>query len=68
MECYVVEDPETHLITDMASFYSLPSSILNHPKYQTLNAAYSWYIASTKTPLAQLMKDILILACKVFFI
>jgi len=64
MECYVVEDPETKLITDMASFYSLPSSILNHPKYQTLNAAYSWYIASTKTPLPQLMKDILILAYK----
>jgi glycylpeptide N-tetradecanoyltransferase len=64
MECYVVEDPQTHLITDMASFYSLPSSILNHPKHQTLNAAYSWYIASTKTPLPQLMKDILILAYK----
>jgi len=62
MECYVVEDPETHQITDMASFYSLPSSILNNPKYQTLNAAYSWYIAVTKTPIQQLMKDILVIA------
>jgi len=48
----------------MASFYSLPSSILNHPKYSTLNAAYSWYNVSTKTPLVQLMKDILIIASK----
>jgi len=64
MECYVVEDPVTHKITDMASFYSLPSSILNHPRHQTLNAAYSWYIVSTKTPLPILMKDILIIACQ----
>lgn len=64
MECYVVEDPETHKITDMASFYSLPSSILNHPRHQTLNAAYSWYIVSTKTPLPVLMKDILTIACQ----
>jgi len=63
MECFVVEDPETKKITDLSSFYSLPSSILNHEKYKTLNAAYSWYTVVTKTPLQQLMKDILILAC-----
>jgi len=62
VECFVVEDPKTKKITDLCSFYSLPSSILNHPKYNTLNAAYSWYNVSTATPLVQLMRDALILA------
>lgn len=43
---YVVEDPTTHLITDMVSFYSLPSTIMQHAKYDTLNAAYMYYYAS----------------------
>lgn len=64
MESYVVEDPKTKQITDLASFYSLPSSILHNPKYHTLNAAYSWYIVSTKTPLKVLMNDILVIAYK----
>lgn len=61
---YVVEDPTTHEITDLISFYTLPSSILHHPQYKTLNAAYSWYNVSTKTPLVDLMRDALILANK----
>lgn len=40
---YVVENPETHKITDFFSFYSLPSTIMNHPKYNVLNAAYLYY-------------------------
>jgi glycylpeptide N-tetradecanoyltransferase len=28
------------------SFYSLPSSILNHVKHSTLNAAYTFYYAT----------------------
>ncbi|WVR06681.1 glycylpeptide N-tetradecanoyltransferase [Kwoniella sp. DSM 27419] len=43
---YVVEDPTTHLITDFMSFYSLPSSIMKHPKHNELNAAYLFYYAS----------------------
>jgi glycylpeptide N-tetradecanoyltransferase len=65
IDAYVVEDPATHEITDLVSFYTLPSSILHHPTYKTLNAAYSWYNVSTKTPLVDLMKDALILANKV---
>ncbi|WRT66752.1 glycylpeptide N-tetradecanoyltransferase [Kwoniella shivajii] len=43
---YVVEDPTTHLITDFMSFYSLPSTIMKHPKHDVLNAAYLFYYAS----------------------
>ncbi|KAJ8653368.1 hypothetical protein O0I10_011019 [Lichtheimia ornata] len=42
---YVVENPETKKITDMFSFYSLPSSVINNPKHKTLNAAYMFYYA-----------------------
>lgn len=59
---YVVEDPETKEITDLTSFYSLPSSIIKNPNYKTLNAAYSFCNATTKTPLVELMRNALILA------
>lgn len=41
---YVVESEGR--ITDFFSFYSLPSSILEHPKHDTLEAAYLFYYAS----------------------
>lgn len=59
---YVVEDPITDKITDMISFYSLPSSIMGHAKHKTLNAAYSFYNVATKTKWDDLMRDALILA------
>ncbi|THU87253.1 N-myristoyl transferase [Dendrothele bispora CBS 962.96] len=43
---YVVEDPETHKITDFFSIYSLPSTIINNPTHSTLEAAYLYYYAS----------------------
>lgn len=43
---YVVQDEFTGAITDMASFYSLPSSVLNSQKYTTLQAAYLFYYAT----------------------
>ncbi|KIM87248.1 hypothetical protein PILCRDRAFT_815729 [Piloderma croceum F 1598] len=43
---YVVEHPETHKITDFFSFYSLPSTIINHPKHAILEAAYLFYYAT----------------------
>jgi glycylpeptide N-tetradecanoyltransferase len=64
---FVVEDPATEKITDMISFYSLPSSILNNPKYKTLRAAYSFYNVSTKTPWKALITDALILANRAKF-
>ena len=41
-----MKDPTTHLITDLISFYSLPSTIMKHKKYNLLNAAYLYYYAS----------------------
>lgn len=59
---YVVENPDTKQITDMISFYSLPSSIIGHERYNNLSAAYSFYNVSKGTPWKLLMKDALILA------
>lgn len=64
---YVVEDPETHTLTDMLSFYALPSSILGNDKYRTLRAAYCYYVYANKTPLLKLMSDALILAKQLNF-
>ena len=62
IESYVVENPSTKKITDMISFYALPSTIIGHDKYNTLNAAYSFYNVNTSTTLLQLTEDALILA------
>jgi glycylpeptide N-tetradecanoyltransferase len=57
-------------VTDLCSFYHLPSSIIKHEKYKTLNAAYSFYNIAKTVPLKDLMHDCLTLAklrgCDVF--
>ncbi|KAM6500443.1 Myristoyl-CoA:protein N-myristoyltransferase, N-terminal domain containing protein [Amanita muscaria] len=40
---YVVEDSQTHAITDFFSFYSLPSTVINNTKHSVLEAAYLYY-------------------------
>jgi glycylpeptide N-tetradecanoyltransferase len=59
---YVVEDPETKEITDLISFYSLPSTVIGNVKYPQLKAAYSFYNVATKADITTLMRDSLILA------
>lgn len=49
-------------MTDFLSFYTLPSTIMNHPVHHSLKAAYSFYNVHTVTPLLDLMQDALILA------
>lgn len=49
-------------MTDFLSFYTLPSTIMNHPVHRSLKAAYSFYNVHTTTPLLDLMSDALILA------
>lgn len=61
VQSFVVVDANG-TVTDLVSFYSLPSSILNNPKHQTLHAAYSWYNVATTQPLSTLMNDALVLA------
>lgn len=63
IDAYVVED-ETGRITDLLSFYTLPSSILGHPEHTELRAAYMYYVVPGATPLKQLINDALILAKK----
>lgn len=49
-------------ITDMVSFYTLSSTVLNHLIHRSLKAAHALYTVTTATPLQQLMEDVLILA------
>ncbi|KAL5110575.1 Glycylpeptide N-tetradecanoyltransferase 2 [Taenia crassiceps] len=62
VHAYVVERASDGTITDMVSFYSLPSSVMQHPRHNLLRAAYSFYNVSTETPWAVLMKEALIAA------
>jgi len=52
-------------VTDMISFYTLPSTVMHHPVHKQLKAAYSFYNVCHKTPLIDLMQDALILAKQV---
>eukprot|EP00928_Gymnodinium_smaydae_P053835 TRINITY_DN37741_c0_g1_i1.p1 TRINITY_DN37741_c0_g1~~TRINITY_DN37741_c0_g1_i1.p1 ORF type:complete len:442 (-),score=96.83 TRINITY_DN37741_c0_g1_i1:321-1646(-) len=57
-----VRENEKGKVTDVCSFYSLPSSILGNDKYSTLKAAYSYWNVATTVPLQDLMYDALIFA------
>jgi len=57
-----VRENSSGLITDVCSFYSLPSSILGHEKHTLLKAAYSYWNVATTVPLHELMYDALIYA------
>jgi len=54
--------PGSAPITDMVSFYTLPSSVLGHPEHRELRAAYMFYTVAGTVPLAQLMQDAMALA------
>mmetsp|Transcript_29012 Transcript_29012/g.90428 ORF Transcript_29012/g.90428 Transcript_29012/m.90428 type:complete len:489 (-) Transcript_29012:107-1573(-) len=58
---YVREDSAGE-VTDVCSFYSLPSTILGNDKYNLLKAAYSYWNVATTVPLHELMYEALILA------
>eukprot|EP00921_Rhytidocystis_pertsovi_P015269 GHVQ01024340.1.p1 GENE.GHVQ01024340.1~~GHVQ01024340.1.p1 ORF type:complete len:166 (+),score=11.02 GHVQ01024340.1:66-563(+) len=57
-------------ITDVISFYMVPSSVIGNEKHQLVTAAYSYYNVATSTTLRELIEDALILAkqrnCDVF--
>ncbi|XP_062334537.1 glycylpeptide N-tetradecanoyltransferase 1-like [Osmerus eperlanus] len=61
IDTYLVENSGGK-VTDFLSFYTLPSTIMNHPVHHSLKAAYSFYNVHTCTPLLDLMSDALILA------
>jgi len=59
---YVAADPETNEVTDLCSFYHIPSTILGHPQHKNLFAAYSFYNVAGTVSLEDLMRDALVLA------
>ena len=80
IDTYVVEKPANNyintavlgspkkdnsmVITDLVSFYTLPSTVISHPTHNNLKAAYSFYNVSTVTPWVDLIGDALVLARK----
>ena len=74
---YVVEEPNTHKITDFFSFYCLESSVIGNQKHDNVRAAYLFYYASEtafqererglEERLNVLIADALIIAKKVRF-
>lgn len=60
VDAFVVEvDGE---VTDLVSYYTLPSTVMHHAVHRNLKAAYSFYNVSTKTSWLDLMTDALISA------
>lgn len=62
---YVIEDPKSHKIEAMCSFFYLPSKILKNDKFDELIAAYSYYNIireGYKLTYVDLMNDCLTLA------
>lgn len=60
---YVVEN-ENNEVTDMASFFTLPSSVMHNSEHSTMKAAYSYYTVASTVSLKDLVKDMLIMAKK----
>uniref|UniRef100_A0A8C9XF82 Glycylpeptide N-tetradecanoyltransferase n=1 Tax=Sander lucioperca TaxID=283035 RepID=A0A8C9XF82_SANLU len=61
IDTYVVEGNDGTL-TDVVSFYSVSSRVLNHPVHTGLREAHLLYVASTATDSVDLMEDTLVLA------
>ncbi|XP_037610240.1 glycylpeptide N-tetradecanoyltransferase 1-like [Sebastes umbrosus] len=61
IDTYVVEGDDGTL-TDVVSFYSVSSRVLNHLVHTDLRAAHLLYVASTATDPVDLVEDTLVLA------
>lgn len=60
---FVVEDPSTPgAITDLISFYIIPSTVIGHPKHKTMYAAYSFYNVPGKHSIEDILTDAMVLA------
>merc|ERR1711971_262709 len=62
-----VRESSSGKVTDICSFYSLPSSILGSEKHDRLNAAYSYWNVATSVSLDELMYDALVYAKQLDF-
>ena len=62
VDSFVVDDPQNG-ITGFSSFYTLPSTVMHHPTYHDVKAAYSFYnVPSQHCSLKELMQDALVTA------
>lgn len=63
---YVVE--RDGQVLAFTSFYTLPSTVISHPTYDSIKAAYSFYNYATKPiTLVELLRDSLIMAKKMHY-
>ncbi|XP_046747796.1 glycylpeptide N-tetradecanoyltransferase 1 [Diprion similis] len=60
VDSFVVENDGK--VTDMVSYYTLPSTVMHHQTHKILKAAYSFYNVSSVTPWLELITDALISA------
>lgn len=61
IDCFVKIDDDDN-VTDLISYYHLPSTVIGNDKHSLLNAAYSYYNVATSVDLADLMRDALVCA------
>lgn len=61
VDCFVKLDDQG-VVTDLLSFYHLPSTVIGNDKHSTLNAAYSFYNVATTIAMVDLMRDALVCA------
>ena len=63
IDSFVVDDEEKGGIIAFCSFYTLPSTVMNHEKHKNIRAAYSFFnIPSEHVSLTEIMEDALISA------
>lgn len=62
VDCYVLRDQKSGEVTDMISFYHLPSSVLQNELHNRLEIVYFYYNVATTVSLPDLLKDLLIIA------
>lgn len=65
IDTYVLPSTDgTGSITDMVSFYHLPSTVIGNDKHKVLSAAYLYYYAPGSMDVSALLEDALILASR----
>ena len=59
---FVTTDEVTGEVDNLLSFYQLPSTVVEHPRYKSLKAAYSFYNVAKKNSITDLVHDALVIA------
>ena len=63
VDAFVIEDSKSKEIKGFTSYYTLPSTVMRHPTYKNIKAAYSFYnIPSETVSLQAIVGDALVIA------